>query len=148
MICGKGIVIISSCSKSSTSELSITTTKLDIGPYRSKVNFVSVCVALKVSYLEVYKKMLPYYFFLKLNARRGAPGRCSPYGSRKTLALPKRKGNCSIERVEALVFVYPDFEVFKVIESGKTEAGRDFQFLEVMGTNVLTNEKRSGTFPI
>ena len=32
-----------------------------------------------------------------------------------------------------------DFESLKVIVSGKTEAGREFQFLEVMGGNELAN---------
>ena len=42
-----------------------------------------------------------FFFFMKSNARRGAPVRCCPYGSRKTLALPKRRESWSSERVEA-----------------------------------------------
>ena len=38
------------------------------------------------------------------------------------------------------MFVHPGFEGLKFISAGKTEAGREFQFLEVMGTNVLVNE--------
>ena len=47
-----------------------------------------------------------FFFFniIKLNARRGAPGKCSPYGSRELLALPKR-GNGSIERVDARIWL-------------------------------------------
>ena len=37
-------------------------------------------------------KIRPFIFFLmKSNARRGAPERCSPYESRKILALLKRR---------------------------------------------------------
>ena len=55
---------------------------------------------------------------MQSNARRGAV-RCSPYGSRKTLALPKRWKSRSSERVDAQVFVYLDFEGLKIISAGK-----------------------------
>ena len=38
------------------------------------------------------------------------------------------------------MFVHPGFEGLKIIIYIKMEAGREFQFFEVMGTNVLTNE--------
>ena len=61
---------------------------------------------------------------MQSNARRGAPVRCSPYGSRKTLALPKKRKSCSSERVEAWMFVHPDFEGLKIISAGK-DGGRE-----------------------
>ena len=38
------------------------------------------------------------------------------------------------------MFVHLAFEGLKIISAGKMEAGREFQFFEVMGTNVLANE--------
>ena len=38
------------------------------------------------------------------------------------------------------MFEHPVFEGLKVLSVGKTEAWREFQFLEVMGTNPLGNE--------
>ena len=53
---------------------------------------------------------------MKSNARRGAPVKCGPYGSRKTRALPKRR--------KVYVFVRPGFEGLKIISAGK-DGGRE-----------------------
>ena len=81
---------------------------------------------------------------MKSNARRGAPEWCSsPYASRKILALLKRRGSWSSERVERRRCVcehgFWRFEDCKCSERWR-EAGREFQFLEIIGTNVLANE--------
>ena len=38
------------------------------------------------------------------------------------------------------MFVNPGFEGLKIVSGRKDGGGREFQFLEVMGTNVLANE--------
>ena len=51
---------------------------------------------------KVYFTWYIFFFFpMKSNARRGAPEWCSPYESRKILALLKRRESWSSERVEA-----------------------------------------------
>ena len=59
--------------------------------------------------------------------------------SQKTLALPKRRKNWSSKKERRYEGVCaPWFWMFESYKCrGKTEAGREFQFLEVMGTNVL-----------
>ena len=67
-------------------------------------------------------EIITYYYFYFIQCE--APVRCSPYGFRKTLALPKRRESRSSERVEASVFVHPVFEGLKIICIGK-EGGRE-----------------------
>ena len=65
---------------------------------------------------------------------------CSPYVSRKILALPKRRESWSSERVDAKVFVQSGFEGLKIISAGKDGGRERSQFFEVIGINVLANE--------
>ena len=71
----------------------------------------------------MYGKVM-FFFLMPSTARWGAPIRCSPYGSRKTLALLKKRERCSSEGVEAYVFVHSVFEGLKIISAGK-DGGRE-----------------------
>ena len=52
----------------------------------------------------------------------------------------KRRESWSSERVEAKVFVNPGFEGLKIVSARKDGGGEGYEFLEVIGTNVLANE--------
>ena len=81
------------------------------------------------------------FFSMKSNARRGAPEWCSFYVSRKILALLKRRESWSSERVEGVGVCEPEFWRFEDCKCSKRcRQGGSFQFLEVIGTNVLANE--------
>ena len=52
-----------------------------------------------VSLNSLVQRSFFVFFLMQSNARRGAPARCSPYESRKILALPKRRESWSCERL-------------------------------------------------
>ena len=66
--------------------------------------------------VSVNIKIINKVFELKFSR---SPEWCSPYESRKILALPKRRESWSSERVEAYVFVHSGFEGLKIISAGK-----------------------------
>ena len=79
-----------------------------------------------------------FFFLVKSNTRRGAPEWCSPYVRflhfRREGKVDQVRGwrrRCLCTRI---------LKVWRLYVLGKMEAGREFQFLEVIGKNVLANE--------